>query len=797
MSPGDKPASLAAGVKDWTDPVVKLAADAYDSITSNGFKPIKKANDADVKKLTEALKKSASSTEMLAKLTEGEAKKTEPKSTQTVMSTRPTVGSDARSVVAPSLRPDQLVLKTEKPQGPRPEQAARPEQRQVAGRELHAMQAQKLEPRVEQTKRPRIFAQTQKQEAPLARVEAQQTIDKGLNESVLDLTAKMRDAVKPRADAQQAKDDKFLSNILTGAAGDGTAGGAPRVNTPPISRDDWDNAFTAKNQKETPPSLPNLEIVSTAFGSESGQLLDTRFGSSDGTMTPGDNFATPEDKSGQLVRKPDGSLVYTEENATITRSLAGEIQMQGANDFLKLFKGELIARNSKGRIYLDRSKDGRARAILGNDTYLLPGVDGIDVVDGTGAVIGKLATNQVLGTRMKMQTAQYLDEVDFAKAMERWRRDGNKLEAGKTALYIRFKSGFALVEPGKNQYTVVMFKGDNKFEVHQKLADGVTIVKDADNRYFLTGKDSRLELSPEQVEGVLKDLPEEQQRNLHKIMANLEKGVLDVPDGQLVLKNGRAEFMTIAGLAGISGVVAVPILRLSIDEHSDEMEEKHADGSKTKTHLDLLNRRYAQEETDARGEVTKTDVDLFDALLAKGQDWTLKNRVFETNDKFKVDEFGNVSTPGGSKVRADGVITFSNGMTVASDGTIKESSKVGSLATDIPSEKHIDALVRNGLSLAKALSAGGQATFALIALLEANLSIVSNLVGLFSDLGQLQEATKLFKVWGVMNESLCKARIEVNERIARSHDTVAMLADRFGGNTAGSGGWISCQLKAA
>lgn len=786
MSLGDKLTSLTAGVKEVAyDPVAKLAADAYDSITGNGFKPIKKANDADVKRLTEALKKSASSTEMLAKITGGEAKQQpkqpeqkqpEAKNAQSGMGDR-AVGSDARNVVAQV--------------PPRPEQTRR------------ADEPQKMPTlaRVEMTRteRPRILAQSQP-EGTLTRVEAQQTLDKGLQGTVLDLTAKMRDAVRPSGDEQQAKDEKFLSNILKGAAKDDTADGVPGINAPPISRQDWENAFNARNRTETAPSLPQLEIVSTIFGSESGGTLDTRFGSRKGTVEADETVTGQKDKPGQLVRNADGSLFYTEGNASITRSLAGEIQIKGANDTLKLFDGKLLAFDKEGKLYLENRPGQKTRAVLGNDTYLLPGANGLDITDGAGSVVGKIEADQILSSRMKVQTAQYLDEVDFSKAMERWKRDGNKLQPGKTFLYMRFKSGFALVEPDKDQYTVVMFKENNKFEVHRKLADDVMIVKDADNRYFLNTNKARLELSPEQIEEVLKGLPEEQQKNLRKTMENLEKGVIDAPDGQLVLKEDGGARFTVVGTMHLLGVGIVPLLNFNIDKQSEELTENRTDGSKTKTYLDLVNRKYAQEETNATGQVTEATVDLADGLKAKGKDWTLDNRIFTTRDNFRVDEVGNVTTPGGSTVRITGEINFSNGMTVGSDGTVKESSKPAN-ALNAPSEKSVDALVRNGLSLAKSLAGGGPATFAQIALLQANLSIVSNLVGLFSDLGQLSEATKLFKVWGTMNESLCKARMEVNERISRSHQgNVAMLpapGDRFGSNTVGSGGWISCQLKAA
>lgn len=748
--------SWTAGVMEYADPVAKLAADAYDSITSNGFKPIKKANDADVKRLTEALKKSASSTEMLAKITDGGSKQ-ESKSAQSGMANRPAGGSDARSVIA---------------------------------------QATNVETQV-----PQAEAKLTQAEAKLTRVEAQQTLDKGLKESVLDLTTKMQEAVRPRGEKQQAKDDKFLSNILTGAATDDTTNGASCVNASPIDRQDWENVFSMKNRVGSAPSLPQLEIVSTASGSAKGATPDTRSGFGKGTIDPAETSSPQGDNPLQVVQKADGSLFYGEKDASITRTLEGAIQIKGANDSLRIFNGELVAFNKEGEAYLHRRPGQKTQAALGNDTYLLPGADKHEITDAAGSVIGKIEADQVLSGRMKVQTAQYLDEVDFARAMERWRRDGNKLQPGKTTLYVRFKSGFALVEPGKDQYTVVMFKENNKFEVHRKLADDVTIVKDADNRYFLNSKNARLELSPEQLEEVLKGLPEEQQKNLRRTMENLQRGVIDAPDGQVVLnKDGGARF-TVLGTMHLLGVGIVPLLNFNIDKQSDELTENRIDGSKTKTYLDLVNRRYALEETTAEGRVAETKVDLADGLNAKGKDWSLENKIFTTADKIRVDEDGNVTTPGGSKVRITGEINFSNGTTMTSDGTIKESGKQAG-ALNAPSDKSVDALVRNGLSLAKSLSGGGPATLAQIALLQANLSIVSNLVGLFSDLGQLGEATKLFKVWAMMNESLCKARLEVNERISRSHqNNVAMLviagSDRFGSNTASSGGWISCQLKAA
>lgn len=781
---GDKLTYAAGVIKDYADPVAKLAADAYDSIAGNGFKPIKKASDADVKRLTEALRKSASSTEMLAKVTESET-------TPVSKPAKSTAGESAsRALLA---------------QAPQPEQKSIAPARQnndTRPGSQRAELAHKLEskPRAEQAERPRIFAQLQ-QEGALTRVQAEQPLDSRKQESVFDFTSKLREAVTPDKEEQQARDDKFLSSIFTGAEGDGTKGGAARIDTTPITRQDWEVIRNARNQTESP-SLPKLEIVSTTFGSDNREGTDTRYGSSEGTKDTGANGEAPNDAPRRVVQKADGSLFYDEGHTTIARLSTGQVRLKGANGVLDIGNGKLVALDKDGNAYLDTSPEGKTRAVLGNGRYLLPAVTGVALTDALGKVIGKIETDQIVTNHASLQETHYPDEANFKNAMERWRRDGNKLEPGKTSLLMHFKSGFAIVEPGNNQYTVVLFKEDKKFEIHQKLADDVTVVKDADNRFFLTTKRNRLELSREQVDVVLKDLPEGQSKNLLKIMSNLEKGVLDVPDGKLVLKNdGEAELtQAIAGVAGL----AAPLVKVTINASANQLVENRADGTQTTTQFDRISNTYSHKETSAKGEVTETKFELkhgpqADGLKVTGRSWFLDNGLFTNSDGFKIDEYGTVRTPGGSVVQVNGDIRYSNGM-ILEGGVLKERSKPESLQT-APTEKHIEALIRTGLSLAKSLASGGPATFAQIALLQANLSIVSNLVGLFSDMGQLQEATKLFRVWGTMNESLCKARAEVDERTTRTcSDNISMFSgakDRFSGNTAGSGGWISCHLKAA
>lgn len=780
---GDKLTYAAGVIKDYTDPVAKLAADAYESIAGSGFKPIKKASDADVKRLTEALRKSASSTEMLAKVTESETAPASKPAQNTAG------GSASRALLSQAPQPEQ------KSSAPRQNNDTSPGPQR-------AEPAQKLEskPRAEQAERPRIFTQLQ-QEAALTRVQAEQPLDSRKQNSVLDFTSKLRDAASAVKESQQAKDDKFLSSILTGAQSDSTGSGAVRFNTIPITRQDWEVISNAKDQTEAP-SLPKLEIISTTFGSDSRESTSTRYGFTERTTEPGANGEDQKDDPRRVVQKADGSLFYDEGHTSIARLSTGQVRLQGANGAIDIGNGKLVALDKDGNAYLGTSPEGKTRAALGNGRFVLPGMAGVAITDALGKVIGKIEADQIVTNHASLQEAHYPEEANFKNAMERWRKDGNKLEPGKTSLLMHFKSGFAIVEPENNQYTVVLFKEDKKFEIHQKLADGVTVVKDADNRFFLTTKKNRLELSRAQVDVVLKDLPEGQSKNLLKIMSNLEKGVLDVTDGKLVLKkDGEAEFtQAIAGVAGL----AVPSVKVTINASANELVEKRADGTQTTTQFDRASNTYSHKETNAKGEVTETKFELkhgpqADGVRVTGRNWFLENGLFTNSDGFKIDRDGTVRTPGGSEVHINGDIRYSNGM-ILEGGVLKEPSKLESAQT-APTEKHVEALVRTGLSLAKSLASGGPATFAQIALLQANLSIVSNLVGLFSEMGQLQEATKLFKVWATMNESLCKARAEVEERTTRTNsDKISLfsrVSDRFSSNTAGSGGWISCHLKAA
>lgn len=162
------------------------------------------------------------------------------------------------------------------------------------------------------------------------------------------------------------------------------------------------------------------------------------------------------------------------------------------------------------------------------------------------------------------------------------------------------------------------------------------------------------------------------------------------------------------------------------------------------------------EPTDGEFNISTEDLELKDG------------RVTFTDSEVVINKDGSFELANGTTINTDSSVVLSDGTTISGDGRVTrfESSRA-TLEANQPSQKSLEVYNSFAKSIAnsvKGRAKAGAVSLSDIALLRANLSILANYIGFFSQVGNMEVVNTLRSSWALVKASLDEAEPTVKRK---------------------------------
>ncbi|MBX9693072.1 MAG: hypothetical protein K2Z81_11855, partial [Cyanobacteria bacterium] len=473
----------------------------------------------------------------------------------------------------------------------------------------------------------------------------------------------------------------------------------------------------------------------------------------------------------QLELRNDGTPVQ-EQNGDVTYQ-SGDVGIQIGTDSINAHAGRLGIRRDQasgnleftdrrnGQLVLEiingervwRTPDGQLLKHVGNQ---------IVVLNPDGSTRGTIDNNQIRerfsnGTVIVDATAESLEE-----ALRRARENGLQIQPGEQVV-VRFGRNLAILDPMLNQF-IVFNHTEGGVEVHFKLDDDRTLCRGADGKVRILNRNGTItELSDEQKQELLTTLGAFGQQ-IQRLIGQVQNGSLQLDNHSITLDQQLVTVTcTQIGRGSLAQLISgVHGFTYRTGPHSSD---ESSPTCPTSTTVDLVNRNV----TRIIG-TSSTQIDLTTPNLDVTTDnFTIRDNAVEFIESgVRVDRENNVSLPDGSELRNNGDVKFADGSYYSREThSLSGGDSVRTSNDSAGTGKHLDSLISHAVGLARSVSAranSGAITRSEIALLQASASVVSNLIGVFSSLGDLGAATQLYGSWSILDSSLGQARNRLSEK---------------------------------
>ncbi|MCB9468809.1 MAG: hypothetical protein H6677_11085 [Candidatus Obscuribacterales bacterium] len=522
----------------------------------------------------------------------------------------------------------------------------------------------------------------------------------------------------------------FLSNIVTGSRIN--LDGAARVNqtdkvlydSDQFSSEDWSRIREAMDETRSGEShLPSITLTGFERELDKGEpsIKVERDGAETRTYDPETGIRTST-RDGRTVAEVAPDTRVTREGDTTTYESHGRriFEQHGNEKIFRLKDGTEV-----------HVENGEARMIVDGEPRLIHGLNGMVREMRHGIMV---AAREAKTPEAALEAAgQQLD-----------------LTTQEKPVMIARAGGLSLVRNGK---LVADFAdggdSDKPPEATFYLSETRKLVRTSDGKLLIKedGKGD-IELSREQIEFLVSKLGDNA-RFISRTLRSLDMGQSVIYDENLTLDVTR----------NIQG-----ILRNGADRHED-------------THFAVDRTGLTMTEKGATTHYD-TNTGVLDHKTADGE--TISLTPTEKNIDVKTAELemkdGVVRFEGSNTViNNDGSIDLGNGTTIDTSGNvhlgdgrvIQASGQNGERALNQPSEKSLDIYMGFAKSLAASVAgraASGSVTLSDIAMLKANLSIIGNYMGFFSQLGNLEIVNSLSTSWALVKDSLDKAEPKLREK---------------------------------
>ncbi len=454
---------------------------------------------------------------------------------------------------------------------------------------------------------------------------------------------------------------------------------------------------------------------------------------------------------------------------------------QRTNDlrFTNRSTGQLVMEIINGeRVF--RTPDGQLLKHQGNR---------IIVLNPDGTERGAIDNNQIRHRFANGTVIVDLESQTLEAALKKAKDNGIEFQRGEQVI-VRFGNNLAILDPLLNQF-IVFNHTEEGVEVHFKLDEERTLSRGADGKIRITDRAGNItELSDEQKQRLMSLFGEEFGGRIRAIIAQINAGSLAVGDNSILLGERNVTLNCHNHNQNQNGSSIGSCLTQLVSGNAGITYSSTAEqgGTPTETSVDLVRRNLIQRA----GQALLT-VDLGTNLDVTTNDFTIRENAVEFTDSgVRVDRENNVRLPDGTVMRNNGDVKFANGSYYSRETHSVYSNERSSASNEAASTgKHLDVLLSHALGLARSISNrahSGSVTKSEITLLQASASMVSNLIGVFSSMGDLGAATQLNGSLSILDSSLGQARNKLDEKGELSQEKqerisgfVQSLESRMGG----------------
>ncbi|MBI1269370.1 hypothetical protein GC174_02955 [bacterium] len=494
-----------------------------------------------------------------------------------------------------------------------------------------------------------------------------------------------------------------------------------------FTADDWSRIREAMDQTRTGDShLPTITLV----GKESESEWDK------------------DDASIKVERDGLETRTYDPETGIRTITRDGRTVAEVAPDTRVSREGDTTTYESHGRRIFEqhgnqkifRLKDGTEVHVENGEARMI--VDGKPrLIHNLNGMVKEMRHGIMVGTR-EAKTPE--------EALEAARKQLN-LEAQEKPVMIVRAGGLSLVRNGK---LVADFANGAEAgtppEATFYLSETRKLVRTSDGKLLIKedGKGD-IELSREQIEFLVSKLGENA-RFISRTLRSLDMGQSVIYDENLTLDVTR----TIQGTVR-NGPDKRDETHFAVDRTGLTMTEAGATTSYDTT-TGVVNHKTADGETislsptDKNIDVKTADLEMKDGVVRfQGSDTVINND-------------GSIDLGNGTTIDTRGNLRLGDGRIIQASGQGQ-----GERALNQPTEKSLEIYMGFAKSLAASVAgraASGSVTLSDIAMLKANLSIIGNYMGFFSQLGNLEIVNSLSTSWALVKDSLDKAEPKMREK---------------------------------
>lgn len=496
-----------------------------------------------------------------------------------------------------------------------------------------------------------------------------------------------------------------------------------------FTADDWSRIREAMDQTRSGDShLPTITLVGKE--SESGSELDR------------DEASIKVERDGAETR------TYDPETGIRTTTRDGRTVAEVAPDTIVSREGDTTTYESHGRRIFEqhgnqkifRLKDGTEVHIENGEARMI--VDGKPrLIHNLNGMVKEMRHGIMIGTREARTPEEALEAA----------RKQLDLEGQEKPVMIARAGGLSLVRNGK---LVADFASGAEAgtppEATFYLSETRQLVRTSDGKLLIkeAGKDD-IELSREQIEFLVSKLGDNA-RFISRTLRSLDMGHSVIYDENLTLDVTR----TIQGIVR-NGPDRRDETHFAVDRTGLTMTEAGATTSYDTT-TGVVDHKTADGETISLTP-TERNIDVKTAELE------MKDGVvrFQGSDTV-INNDGSIDLGNGTTIDTRGNVQLGDGRVIQAAGQGQ-----GERALNQPTEKSLEIYMGFAKSLAASVAgraASGSVTLSDIAMLKANLSIIGNYMGFFSQLGNLEIVNSLSTSWTLVKDSLDKAEPKMREK---------------------------------
>lgn len=457
------------------------------------------------------------------------------------------------------------------------------------------------------------------------------------------------------------------------------------------------------------------------------------------------------DSSRIRVRETDrGTETYDPESGIRTMTRDGKTVARVGQDVTVSREGDRTVYKSGDRVIFEQVGGKKIVALENGGKVEIEGREATVYMDGRPGY--KLNTNGAIleHENAVLISARGAKTVEDAVESARLQMD---LSSSDKPIVITRSNGMTMVRDGK--IIADFFNGSGEGQPQEAtffISADKKLVRTGDGKVLIRTKDKPdVELNREQIDYLLSKLGDK---------ADFIRNTLKALDtGASVVVDENISFTMKRHIEGVvaNGPHSRDALRFAIGTGQFVTREA---GSET---------RYNTEEGTLHLK-TKSGEETVLTPTEKGID--VRNRELEmkdgrvtfTSSDTVINNDGSIELGNGTRIDTSGDVHLLDGTTIKAGSGIERS---GELALNQPTEKSLEIYMNFARSLASSVSAraqSGSVSLSDIAMLKANMSIIANYMGFFSQLGNMEVVNSLRASWSLVKASLDKAEPKMQKR---------------------------------